>query len=166
MTTFYDLLNISYKDNIDDIKYAYKNKIKIYKYKNLEEGDIIKIKQLKTAFFILTNKELRDIYNNYLFNDNNIDVNDNMNADNNNINTSNNIDAGNSNNETNLDILFTNIINTNTNINIPNTKNKSLEKANNYMNDRIFTNISPLNNKIVYNSLMPIQTREDRKLTN
>jgi DnaJ-class molecular chaperone len=156
MTTFYDLLNISYNDNINDIKYAYKNKIKIYKFKKLEENDILKIKQLKTAYFILTNDELKDIYDNFIFNDNNIDAQ----------NSNNNIDAENSINETNLDILFTKIIDNNTDINIPNTKNKSLDNANKYMNERIFTNITPLNNKIVYNSLMPIQTREDRKLNN
>ena len=212
MTTFYDLLNIDFFEIKDNIKIAYKNKIKNYKYKNLNEEDILEIKQLKTASFILLNDNLRELYNNLILSkkENNKILADNSNDeiivhDSNEIlvGNSNEILAGNSNdNNSDLNSLFSNIITnseilndcpislsqnirtgilkptdetkqklispmdeTRTKQNIPNTKSTSLEKMNNFMNDRIFSNINHnTTNKIIYNSLMPIQTREDRKL--
>ena len=157
MTTFYDLLNINQYENNENIKISYKNQIKIYKFKNLSEEDILKVKQLKTALLILTNDELKKIYDNLLFNKDQTSELDKL-----------EILPENSGNDNTLDSLFSNIINNTNNINIPNCKSKSLEKANNYMTDRIFHNIAinDSTNKIVYNSIMPIQTREDRKLAN
>ena len=154
MKTFYDLLNIKYEENKENVKLAYKNKIKIYKYKELNSDDILAIKQLKTAYYILTNDNLREIYNNFLFTDNDVEIE---------------IEEVNAEND-NLDVLFTNIMDNsemNSKLkNIPNTKVKSIEKANNFFTERIFNNITPLNNKVMYNPIIPIQTREDRKLTN
>lgn len=204
MTTFYDLLNIDFYEIKDNIKIAYKNKIKNYKYKNLNEEDILEIKQLKTASFILLNDNLRELYNNLIISKKKNEIL----ADNSNDeilvgNSNDEILAGNSNdNNSDLNSLFSNIINNSdinnhdlislsqnirtgilsptddtkqklsshidksiTKQNIPNSKSTSLEKMNNFMNDRIFSNINHnTTNKIIYNSIMPIQTREDRKL--
>lgn len=207
MTTFYDLLNIDFYEIKDNIKIAYKNKIKNYKYKNLNEEDILEIKQLKTGLFILLNDNLRELYNNLIFsNEKNEILADNSNDEILVGNSNDEILAGNSNdNNSDLNSLFSNIINNSdmsnhdlislsqnirtgisnstnettysedkllrpidksiTKQNIPNTKSTSLEKMNNFMNDRIFSNINHnTTNKIIYNSLIPIQTREDRKL--
>ena len=156
MTTFYDLLNINLNESNENIKVSYKNKIKNYKYKNLNNDDILVIKQLKTALFILLNKDLRELYNNLILsNDKNSDDNWKING----LNSTDNAD---------LNSLFDNNIINNIELTPTITKSSSLEKVNNFINERIFNNINQNQNqnKIIYNSMMPIQTREDRKLTN
>lgn len=156
MTTFYDLLNINLNESNENIKESYKNKIKNYKYKNLNNDDILVIKQLKTALFILLNKDLRELYNNLILsNDKNSDDNWKING----LNSTDNAD---------LNSLFDNNIINNIELTPTITKSSSLEKVNNFINERIFNNINQNQNqnKIIYNSMMPIQTREDRKLTN
>jgi DnaJ-class molecular chaperone len=169
MTTFYDLLNINPDENINNIKLAYKNRINVYKYKELNEDDVLTIKLLKTAYFILSNNQLRELYNNYIFSSN--DTNDDSASKDNNPkdHPKDDIVPGNSGlNNDDLDSLFNNILTNEEiqNINIPKTKSTSLEKTNNILSDRIFTVVNENTNKIIFNSLMPIQTREDRKLTN
>ena len=113
------------------------------------------IKQYKTALYILTNFELRNKYNNLIYSNDNI------------IETNNNIIEANNDNDVSLDSLFNNILDNNDNtINIPNSKSKSLEQMNNYMSNRIFDTINKKPNNIIINNLIPIQTREDRKLVN
>jgi len=157
MTTFYDLLNINSGENINNIIIAYKNKIKIFKNKDLDDEDILIIKQLKTALLILTNDSLRILYNNIIINkeNNNIDILEENND---------NIQPCNSNDENNLDSLFSKIIDKETDQ--INTKSTSHDKINNFYTDRIFNNINPNLNKITYNSITPMQTREERKLSN
>jgi len=64
--SFYDILNVHPNESLENIKLSYKNKIKYFKNKNLNENDIINIKKLKTALFILSNYQLRMAYNNLL----------------------------------------------------------------------------------------------------
>lgn len=64
MENYYELLNIPTNANNKTIKKAYVNKIK--KYNNLKYLDIDsikKIKSLKKAKYVLTNKHLKKIYN-------------------------------------------------------------------------------------------------------
>jgi len=178
MTTFYDLLNVNLNESNENIKMSYRNKIRKYKYKKLNDDDILEIKQLKTAQFILLNHDLREIYNNLITskedNTKNLleDNTKNLLEDNTkNLSEDNNWKIGslNSYDNTDLNSLFENNIINNSEIKNTKTKSSSLEKVNNFMNDRIFNNIIQTHNnqnKIIYNSIIPIQTREDRKLNN
>jgi curved DNA-binding protein CbpA len=178
MTTFYDLLNVNLNESNENIKMSYRNKIRKYKYKKLNDDDILEIKQLKTAQFILLNHDLREIYNNLITSkeDNTKNLSEdntkNLLEDNTkNLSEDNNWKIGslNSYDNTDLNSLFENNIINNSEIKNTKTKSSSLEKVNNFMNDRIFNNIIQTHNnqnKIIYNSIIPIQTREDRKLNN
>ena len=167
--TFYDLLNININDNIENIKLSYKSKINYFKNKSINENDIIIIKRLKTAFFILSHSELRYAYNNLIlqnnleeetFNDsNNNNINNEINNSNNN-NTSNNIiKALNDEENVNLDKLFESQQNL---YNIDNINKKKDIKMNNIISERVFS--IPNNNKIMYNNILPLQTRDEKKL--
>ena len=132
--------------------------------RTIQENDrSIKVND-RTMFIQGNDKNIRGTDRNIQENDRTIQVNNrNMCIQGN----DNEILAENSVNNTDLDTLFSNIINNNNNnINIPNSKSTSLEKVNNFMSNRIFTITNENNNKIIYNQIMPIQTREDRKLTN
>jgi len=64
-------LGISLNASVNDIIFAYKNKIKEYNnINNLNELQIINIKKLKVGLYILTNLKLREKYNQYINSEN------------------------------------------------------------------------------------------------
>ena len=154
--SFYDILNINIYESIENIKLAYKNKIKIFKNKELNNNDIIIIKKLKMALFILTNEQLRNTYNNLLLQKLNNNSENNEKTIINEISTLNDDD-----NNINLDILFQN---PQSQINSLSNENKFIKenKINNIISDRVFS--IPNTQKIMINNLLPQQTREEKKL--
>ena len=84
MDNYYELFNINQNASVKDIINAYENKINYYNNcNNLSNEDINNIKIYKKGLYILTNSNLRNNYNNLLFNNNNImaenENNDNLN---------------------------------------------------------------------------------------
>ena len=164
--SFYDILNIYPNESLENIKLSYKNKIKYFKNKNLNENDIINIKKLKTAFFILTNYQLRTAYNNLLIqkieeskNHLEVSVNNNDIPETNNSNIINEVAALNDDNNINLDELFQiNTLKIESNLN----HTEKSTKMNNIISNRIFS--IPNTQKIMINNILPQQTREERKL--
>jgi DnaJ-class molecular chaperone len=164
--SFYDILNIYPNESLENIKLSYKNKIKYFKNKNLNENDIINIKKLKTAFFILTNYQLRTAYNNLLIqkieeskNHLEVSVNNNDIPETNNSNIINDVAALNDDNNINLDELFQiNTLKIESNLN----HTEKSTKMNNIISNRIFS--IPNTQKIMINNILPQQTREERKL--
>ena len=64
MKDYYKILNIDINDNIENIKKSYK--IKISQFNNLPfftKKMIGDIKEIKEAYYVLKNKNLKDIYN-------------------------------------------------------------------------------------------------------
>lgn len=69
MDNYYQLLNINNNASFENIKIAYENAIS--KYNNLTfllPQQISEIKKLKTALYVLTNSELKNKYDNQMFN--------------------------------------------------------------------------------------------------
>uniref|UniRef100_A0A6C0HA06 J domain-containing protein n=1 Tax=viral metagenome TaxID=1070528 RepID=A0A6C0HA06_9ZZZZ len=184
MSTYYELLNINYDASDVNIRKAYKNKIALYKNKILTIEDIQHIKQLKIALFILENTELRNNYNNILFNTNLKNDDSPPTQEPPSINALNNYDDSppiqecpSINALNNYDDQYTvinpqevyqstqdtpNIYEEKNNIDVYN-KQKRVNEKNVKLSNRIFDN-NFNNNKIIVNTFKPIQTREDRKL--
>ena len=73
MDNYYELFNINKNASTKEIINAYENKINYYNNcNNLSNEDINNIKIYKKGLYILTNSNLRNNYNNLLFNNNNI----------------------------------------------------------------------------------------------
>jgi DnaJ-class molecular chaperone len=69
MDNYYQLLNINNNASFENINSAYENAIS--KYNNLTfllPQQITEIKKLKTALYVLTNPELKNKYDNQMFN--------------------------------------------------------------------------------------------------
>ena len=69
MDNYYQLLNINNNASFENINLAYENAIS--KYNNLTfllPQQITEIKKLKTALYVLTNPELKNKYDNKMFN--------------------------------------------------------------------------------------------------
>ena len=69
MDDYYQLLNINKNASFENINLAYENAIS--KYNNLTfllPQQISEIKKLKTALYVLTNSELKNKYDNQMFN--------------------------------------------------------------------------------------------------
>ena len=61
---YYKLLNVDINSSYDDIYYAYRKSLKKYNFKNeLTKIDIETIKKIKKGFYILSNNQLRLLYN-------------------------------------------------------------------------------------------------------
>jgi DnaJ-class molecular chaperone len=124
MTNYYDLLEINTDASNEQIISSYK--IKITRYNNmskLSEDNINEIKELKKAIYVLTNNNLKILYNNKLHKkklDNNILDNNKLNNlrsfnYDNTQNTESVVASANSyDNEENLDSMFVSIMNDNT----------------------------------------------------
>lgn len=75
MDNYYNLFNINSNASKKDIINGYNTKISIYNYfKSLSQTQINEIKVLKKGLYILTTPELKQKYDDKLFNSNNIDV--------------------------------------------------------------------------------------------
>lgn len=75
MDNYYKLLNINNNASTKEIINAYNIKINIYNYfKSLNKNQINEIKILKKALYILTTPELKQKYDDKIFNNNNIDL--------------------------------------------------------------------------------------------
>lgn len=69
MDNYYDILGISKNASINDIKNAYLFKISyLYDKKEFNETDIKYIKLLKTSLFVLSNNNLKKIYDHKITN--------------------------------------------------------------------------------------------------
>ena len=64
---FYSLLDVSMQATPQEIKFNYRTKIKEFYNKKLSKDDIIIIKLLKAAVYVLTNETLRENYNKKIF---------------------------------------------------------------------------------------------------
>jgi len=74
MDNYYKLLNINNDATKNQIINAYNNKISIYNYfKSLNSNQINEIKIFKKALYVLTTPELKQKYDDKIFNNNNID---------------------------------------------------------------------------------------------
>jgi len=74
MDNYYKLFNINNNASKNEIIHAYNEKINIYNYfKSLNQNQINKIKIFKKGLYILTTPELKQKYDDKLFNSNNID---------------------------------------------------------------------------------------------
>ena len=141
MDNYYELFNINQNASVKDIINAYENKINYYNNcNNLSNEDINNIKIYKKGLYILTNSNLRNNYNNLLFNNNNIM------AENENNDNLNNLDD-----LFNVDKSWMKEFNYDNN----NLKKQSIE---NNLNDRIF-DTSFMNNRPGYSTESEINLR-------
>jgi DnaJ-class molecular chaperone len=141
MDNYYELFNINKNASTKDIINAYENKINYYNNcENLSEKDIINIKIYKKGLYILTNSNLRNNYNNLLFNNNVMAENDN----NDNLN--------------NLDDLFNVDKSWMKEFNYDDNDNIKKQSIQNNLNDRIF-NVSFINNRPGYSTDSEINLR-------
>lgn len=83
MENYYDLFQINSNAKYNEIVNAYNIKIKKYNYlKTLNENQINEIKILKKGLYILTSSELKQKYDNKLFDNNNNNLDNLFNIDN------------------------------------------------------------------------------------
>lgn len=144
MDNYYELFNINKNASTKDIIIAYENKINYYNnFQKLSDKDINNIKIYKKGLYILTNLNLRNNYNNLLFNNNN---NNNVMAENDDNDNLNNLDD-----LFNVDKSWMKEFNYDTN----NLKKQSGE---NNLNDRIF-DISFINKRPGYSTDSEIKLR-------
>ena len=134
MEDFYKLFNISYTSSLTEIMSAYQEKIS--KYNKLLYIDDLKskeIKELKKGLYILTNSNLKKIY------DEKLSLNDNSNDNSNNNSNDNNIKCANvSENEATLDELFSQNLLIKNNYDNNDTKHDT-KIENNLLGDRVFS---------------------------
>lgn len=144
MDNYYELFNINKNASTKDIITAYENKINYYNnFEKLSDKDIHNIKIYKKGLYILTNLNLRNNYNNLLFNNDN---NNNVMAENDDDDNLNNLDD-----LFNVDKSWMKEFNYDTN----NLKKQSSE---NNLNDRIF-DISFINKRPGYSTDSEIKLR-------
>jgi hypothetical protein len=155
MEDYYNLFSINPSASIKEVLNSYENKINKYNsIKNLSNEDIRNIKLLKSGLYILTNKELRQTYDNILLSDKS-NFNEPM--------------ALNSIDDTTLDSLF-NVDNSWMDSNHKEkdkTKINTKKVENNTLSDRVFS-LSNLNKRPGYSTdseiglRKPEQTRNDK----
>jgi DnaJ-class molecular chaperone len=64
---YYKILNVNYDAEIEEVIEAYSNKIKKYsKLPFLNENQKTEVKELKKAYYILSNNDLRKVYDNII----------------------------------------------------------------------------------------------------
>jgi DnaJ-class molecular chaperone len=160
MDNYYNLLDITNLSSTKEISIAYENKIiQFNNIKNLSQNQINDIKLLKTALYILTNPELRIIYDNILTKQLNTDkqsdtLDDLFNVDNNKQSVT-------------FDELF-NVDNSwmNNQINQSNQSNQEYSRKNkfesNVFGDRIFS-LSEFNKKPNYSSEFESELRKPQQ---
>lgn len=118
MINYYKILDVKKTDDEDYILKKYKKKI--LKYKNLpflNSDQKEEVKNLKTALYILSNEELKILYDNYLRNEKD------------------NLKNNNNNNKTDENITNENITNKYNNL----KKNELKDQDNKYLSDRLFS---------------------------
>ena len=63
MDNYYNILQVNQNDSIDTIRNSYKKKISIFnKFKELKTEQVVLIKELKKAYYVLSEPELRKAY--------------------------------------------------------------------------------------------------------
>jgi DnaJ-class molecular chaperone len=64
---YYKILDVNYDAEIEEVSEAYSNKIKKYsKLPFLNENQKTEVKELKKAYYILSNNDLRKVYDNII----------------------------------------------------------------------------------------------------